>query len=334
MSSSTSPSPIEDRITTLTDSIISHILSFLPTKQSAATSILSKRWSPLWLSVLALDFNEQNFAGFAAFRHFVYSVMLLRNITLPILSLRLKCGNSSGFNPHDVNRFILAAVQGGIQNLNLDMLTPTTICFKLPQCILTCNSLTVLKLKRIDIPSSKVNNFPSLKTLHLENVYFYSLDPTFLKRFLHGCPVLEDLHLSIFLRDYECEELNGLLKLVKANINISSWVFPFAWVRNTKFLCANLCSTNRHEIGDNDWVDPSIVPKCLSYELRICSLIAYKGTKCEFEFADYILKNAKALNTMKISASEVDLNIKHQMLMKLSLCPRGSTACKLSFENG
>jgi hypothetical protein len=91
--------------------------------------------------------------------------------------------------------------------------------------------------------------------------------------------------------------------------------------------------SDRDEIGDDDWVDPSTVPKCLSSELSTCSLTAYKGLKCEFHFAEYILKNAKALQTMKISASKrVDLNIKHQMLMKLSLCPRGSTMCKLSFD--
>jgi hypothetical protein len=223
------------------DSVICHILSFLPTKQAATTTILSKRWNPLWLSVLALDFDEQNFADFAAFRHFVYSVMLLRNITLPIRSFRLKCGNSSGFNPHDVNRFIQAVVQRGIQNLNLDMLTPAHYSFKLPQCVLTCNSLTVLKLKRLKIHFSQVN-FPLLKTLHLENIHFSPALPTIFNRFLHGCPVLEDLQIQdvILLLDCKCGEYNGLLKLVKANINVIDWDFPFTWVRNAKFLCTKM----------------------------------------------------------------------------------------------
>ncbi|CAJ2669807.1 unnamed protein product [Trifolium pratense] len=388
--------PTEDRISTLPDSVISHILSFLPTEQSAATSILSKRWNPLWLSVLTLNFDEQNFADFATFRHFVYSVMLLRNITLPIQSFRLKCGKSSDFNPHDVNRFIHAVVQRGIQNLNLYLLTPWIRCFKLPQCVLTCNSLTVLKLKWLTMDDFSKVNFPLLKTLHLANISFSK--PIYLKRFLHGCPVLEDLQIqNVWLSSYKCGELKGLPKMVKANIDIQGWAFPFAWVRNAKFLCAKLyrpydcqvpvfhnlthmkivfgwtvnaliswkwigkwtwmtevlqncpklqnltihqhfINTSTHgkfifdEIVNEDWVDPPIVPKCLSSELRTCSLIAYEGLKCEFQFAKYILKNAKALHTMKISALEVDLNIKHQMLMKLSLCPRGSTVCKLSFD--
>jgi hypothetical protein len=79
-------------------------------------------------------------------------------------------------------------------------------------------------------------------------------------------------------------------------------------------------------------MDPPIVPECLSSQLKTCSLIAFKGMKCELQFAEYILKSAKTLHTLKISASPVDLNTKLQILMKLSLCPRGSTTCKLSFD--
>ncbi|GAU13045.1 hypothetical protein TSUD_173450 [Trifolium subterraneum] len=322
--------PTEDRISALPDSVICHILSFLPTKQSVTTTILSKRWNPLWLSVLTLDFDDQDFSDFTAFRHFVYRVMLLRNTSSPILSFNLKCGHSSGFDAKDIDIFIHAVLQRGIQNLNLKILTPMINSFKLPPCILTLNSLTVLELKQLTIDYSIVN-LPLLKTLHFENINFSELDPRFLKTFLHGCPVLEDLDLQdILLCNRKCGEFNGLLKLVKANINIKKgWIFPFAWIPNAKFLCAKLyrpygCQVpvfhnlthlkivfawtkidglgkwigkwmtkvlqncpklqnltihqdviNRDEIVDEDWVDQPIVPKCLSSELRTCSLTAY-----------------------------------------------------------
>ncbi|PNX93525.1 F-box/LRR-repeat protein [Trifolium pratense] len=49
--------PTEDRISSLPDPILHHILSFLPTKLAATTSILSKRWNPQWLSVPVLEEN-------------------------------------------------------------------------------------------------------------------------------------------------------------------------------------------------------------------------------------------------------------------------------------
>ncbi|KAI3898569.1 hypothetical protein MKW92_042237 [Papaver armeniacum] len=48
----------EDRISELPESLIHHILSFLSIKCIASTTILSKRWNNLWLSLPILDFTN------------------------------------------------------------------------------------------------------------------------------------------------------------------------------------------------------------------------------------------------------------------------------------
>jgi len=77
-----------DRVSSLPDSIICHILSFLPTKDTVATIILSKRWKPLWLSVVTLDFIDYTptFLDRVPLCCLIYSVMLLRDNNLPIRS--------------------------------------------------------------------------------------------------------------------------------------------------------------------------------------------------------------------------------------------------------
>jgi hypothetical protein len=80
------------------------------------------------------------------------------------------------------------------------------------------------------------------------------------------------------------------------------------------------------------WKDSSIVPECLSSELKTCCFKGYKGTKYDFKFAKYIIENSKVLDTMTISVCSIDINEKHQMFDKLSSCTRGSTTCKLLFD--
>jgi len=79
----------EDMISTLPDSILTHIISFLPTKYAASTRVLSKRWNPLyasWLLALTHDLDVESF-------EYVYPNIL------------------------PIQRFITAAMQRGIEKV-------------------------------------------------------------------------------------------------------------------------------------------------------------------------------------------------------------------------
>ncbi|MGS7457711.1 F-box protein, partial [Mycobacterium tuberculosis] len=64
------------------DSVLSCILSFLPTERVVATSILSKRWRYVWTSVDKLDFDNSRHCSRSIkvqrhFAPFVYKVLKL-----------------------------------------------------------------------------------------------------------------------------------------------------------------------------------------------------------------------------------------------------------------
>jgi hypothetical protein len=190
--------PTEDRISTLPDQILCHILSFVPTKLAATTSVLSKRWNPLWLFVETLDFDDKDFKNKATFRNFISSVFLLRDTMLPLRSFHLQYSNQCIFHHRDISRFIHAAVQRkGIENLNLDMPYIFLSKFKLPPSIFSCKTLVVLRLTGIQLNdlSHVVVDLPRLKTLHFSPDPFQRVD--YLSKLLSGCPALEELHAAL-----------------------------------------------------------------------------------------------------------------------------------------
>jgi hypothetical protein len=163
----------------------------------------------------------------------------MRDPTLPIQSFRLKCGTSPGCNLHDINQFIWAAVQRGIQNLILDLLgTDRPFSIRLSSTI--SRNLVVLKLKNIVVEVLPQVYFPLLKALHLKKVIF----KRDLNKLMEGCPILEELHLtSVVCMSLKISngEFKYLPSLVTANIyKCIKWNISFAWICNAKFLRVQL----------------------------------------------------------------------------------------------
>ncbi|XP_058785270.1 F-box/FBD/LRR-repeat protein At3g52680-like [Vicia villosa] len=206
----------KDRISDLPDPILCHILSFLPTKLAVTTSILSKRWRPIWLSVPTLDLMETPPS------HVIGSVLQSRDIKLPILLARHKYSYDE---PKVLNQFILAATQRGVQTLELDMVG-SSLEVESVSNILTCKTLTLLKLMCLviieDIPQISVS---SIKTLNLDKIILMSEDRL---SFFSVFPNLEELHaIDVFVvggryfipQTEEMKAMNKCLpKLVRANV--------------------------------------------------------------------------------------------------------------------
>jgi hypothetical protein len=232
-----------DIISTLPDAILCHILSFLQTKQSIATTILSKRWKYLWRSVPILDLGhievtDQN--AYIRFIDFVYSVLFSRDLALPIKKFELNfvCYDHEILHPlYTITKWIDFVVQRRVEYIDLCART----LYSFPKFILNCTTLVVLKLDCFSVVEAfSPVALPSLKTLYLTNIWFHELLDFML--FLVGCPILEDLTIFDVAFDFEesltCDEWKSfcLSNLTTADIDCFRNHFPLKAVHNVSYL--------------------------------------------------------------------------------------------------
>ncbi|KAK4588938.1 hypothetical protein RGQ29_019801 [Quercus rubra] len=182
----------------LPESLLTHILSFLPTQKAITTSILSSRWKDLWTLVPKLDINTEELHPIDKHEHNHFSRFLDLHKAPYLRTCRITydfadcCSNL-------VDTWVNHVAAREVEELDLvinrdnDEWKP----LELPHRVYYCKTLVVLKLLgRIMIDPPPSFQFPSLKKLGLFRLAYKS-DSFF--RLLSGCPVLEDLS---FEREY------------------------------------------------------------------------------------------------------------------------------------
>ncbi|KAL2932404.1 hypothetical protein RDABS01_033968 [Bienertia sinuspersici] len=222
-------SALVDRLTSLPDDVLIRILSLLPTKDAAATCVLSKKLRCVFPYIVSLDFNVSPInlclghpyaiERYPTFVKFVDSV--LRTYKSKYLTrFRLQVG-SNNYKNFYLGDWISSCDQGCFPDLNYTCLDawisfPLTRCglreldlcilvrkpgdAQLPPAIFTCETLEVLKLE-VNLCLDEVITMPSyclpnLKLL-LMSVSIVS-DDDFLPRLVSSCPLLEDLTFEAF----------------------------------------------------------------------------------------------------------------------------------------
>ncbi|XP_057442936.1 probable FBD-associated F-box protein At1g32375 [Lotus japonicus] len=385
--------PMDDRLSDLPDEILLNILSFLPTEVAFTTTVLSKRWTPLFYSLTALDFDdeaEEDEENYIHFRRFVDNVLLSPRVQHhPIETLSLashfKLGNDRSWFKTD--EWIEAAKRRHVKNLQLS--TTYFLLHLLPGSVFTSSkTLVVLKLRNIIMDHCVGSvDLPSLTTLHLIYVIFRGQRED-LKKILNGSPNVEDLIVlgPCFGDPILIGGFKTLPKVVKAHINALN--IPFSAIPNVEFLhiedmerrhndkyinsyyrempvFRNLMSLKLTFLHFPSWVrvmevlpycpklqslaikkllytqqnyeeqwahTTELVPECVSLHLTTCSIESYKIKDMydDFDFAAYILKNARVLQVLTLHISDSKESEKIDQLFKhLSGCSRISPACKI-----
>ncbi|RDX62867.1 F-box/FBD/LRR-repeat protein, partial [Mucuna pruriens] len=201
----------EDIISKLHESILGHILSFLPTMEAVHTSVLSKRWIDVWTTITGLQFNDslhclRKKMQKEQFVCFVNKVLLhLANSSIQRFSLCLTCYH---YDPTLVSSWISSILERGVQKLHIQyadkVLFPSHSLF-------SCSSLVQLLLQMrctISVPISA--SLPNLQNLSISGIRLVSESSTYSEDLILTFPVLKVL------------EARGCEWLTKQNISIQA----------------------------------------------------------------------------------------------------------------
>ncbi|KAI9091653.1 hypothetical protein K1719_028096 [Acacia pycnantha] len=181
----------------LPEKVLSHILSFLPTKEAVQTSVLSKRWEYIWTSNPKLLFDYGNELPMD-FVNIVDRSLRLRG-SFDITSFSLNC-NQFQFDCEEVDlmskieAWFSSVVRFKVQDVELSLFgfSPLT----LPFSFVNCRTLTSLIIYSggitLEFPSPFC--FSNLKKLKLTRVIFPNEYST--QKLFSGCPLLVDFKLE------------------------------------------------------------------------------------------------------------------------------------------
>ncbi|EOA20505.1 hypothetical protein CARUB_v10000818mg [Capsella rubella] len=198
-----------DSISNLPDEILGKILSLVPTKVAASTSVLSKRWRNLLGLVdnLCLDDSivfscpDEEEAAKIRFLDLVDKICaLLSNSPMAMIKKLSLCHvpvtpcrkDIQAFVEPCVNRLIWTAMDCGLLELHLHG-DPIHCGFFLDRAFLTSNTLVKLTISGDYYLEVDRVFFPALKSLSLFCVMFDCFNHA---KFLDGCPVLEELFIT------------------------------------------------------------------------------------------------------------------------------------------
>ncbi|CAI9110406.1 OLC1v1010417C1 [Oldenlandia corymbosa var. corymbosa] len=186
-----------DRISTLPESLIFHILAFLPTKDAVATSLLSRSWKSLWTKVATLNFaliepEKHDPRRRQAFVHFVDKVLLGNDVEC-LDKFRLQWITTHKCQPIHVNWWLSHAIARDVRVLDLHVNSAKyNSQTELSGKVFICESLECLRLEGpILVKVPDVVSLPLLEQLDLINVKFCYAQC--FPKLISSCPVLHSL---------------------------------------------------------------------------------------------------------------------------------------------
>ncbi|KAG2320548.1 hypothetical protein Bca4012_056413 [Brassica carinata] len=207
-----------DRISSLPNEVICHIVSFLSAKEAVFTSVLSKKGRNLFTIIPKLQFDDADEIQ-GSFSDFVDGVIALPSSTR-VGKFYLSCRDRVDPARYDlINRCLCDVLKRGVLDLKLDIGIGTH--YYLPFEFFTCKTVVKVELdgryaagyfygRGFVVDVLPENAFlPALETLTLSVIQFNDLRGCAFKKLLSACPLLKEL--TIFGMRWQRREWSGKL---------------------------------------------------------------------------------------------------------------------------
>ncbi|XP_059661376.1 F-box/LRR-repeat protein 13-like [Cornus florida] len=301
-----------DLISNLPDNLLCSIISLLPAKDAVATSILSRRWRPLWRFLVRLDFDPQIIKEG---QNLVMEDLIPLEIIEDVISSQrtnvtvcriTHCPDDWPSQP------LLKLMDKGIEKLILTSINDGSKCYYepiLPAGVFRCETLRALQLNNYKLRSESVVAFEgcvNLTTLKFNSV---RLDPDSLSTIISNCEFLESLCLR------SCTGLDYLI------INSDDMYLKFSELRNLQTGQMHICAKGVTDLVLND-------VKCSEMFYINCPNLRVFRSYCQNIANPDILKrgllsrSAKrgedylSLEDLRVLCTELDLNdVRHHVLL-------------------
>ncbi|XP_061371748.1 F-box/LRR-repeat protein At3g26922-like [Gastrolobium bilobum] len=257
----------EDRLSDLTDCVLIHLMSFVPTKDAVRTCVLSRRWKDLWKRLPTLVLHYSHFGAVARLNKFVARVLSFRDGSVPVHHFDIYFNGR--VPPQHVKRVLRYALSHNVKQLKLSF--DCDLDWQ-PPGLFFCQTLTSLDLEVFSRFNSfpKSLNLPALTSLRLYNFVFG--DSELLEPF-SSCPKLKTLVIdNCDVRDTQtlcisnatlvnltvCSIKRQAYSLVLSTPNLCSFVFsgiPAQQISGSlhSFSSSVLSLVKELNIDVNDW---------------------------------------------------------------------------------
>ncbi|WMV20308.1 hypothetical protein MTR67_013693 [Solanum verrucosum] len=179
-----------DRISQLSDDLLLHILSLMPTEAALVTSALSKRWRYLWKSLDSFSFSTfGNYEWYVSYVDYV----LGHSVSPKIKKFQLDSNEPDAYKS-DMDRWLSFAIEKKVENLKIQSVSEEEV-YALPECLYTCSSLITLVVGFCSFDANVAVAWKSLKSIKLK---WMVLSNDHIVNLLSGCPILETMELFRF----------------------------------------------------------------------------------------------------------------------------------------